>query len=53
MNSTACTQCKQPLSLDSSLVDLAPTAYDLIAGSLPPSPHQAPYRYLPEQGLAN
>ncbi|KAF8495856.1 APG6-domain-containing protein, partial [Gautieria morchelliformis] len=40
MNSTACTQCKQPLSLDSSLVDLAPSAYDLIAGSLPPSPHQ-------------
>jgi beclin len=40
MNSTVCTQCKQPLFLDSSLVDLAPSAYDLIAGSLPPSPHQ-------------
>lgn len=40
MNSTACTQCKQPLFLDSSLVDLAPSAYDMIAGSLPPSHQQ-------------
>ena len=37
MNSTVCTQCKQPLFLDSSLVDLAPSAYDIISGSLPPS----------------
>lgn len=40
MNSTICTQCKQPLFLDSSLVDLTPSAYDMISGSLPPSHHQ-------------
>ncbi|KAH9166433.1 APG6-domain-containing protein [Lactarius sanguifluus] len=31
-----CQQCKQPLQLDASLVDLAPSAYDMIVGSLPP-----------------
>ncbi|KAI0049976.1 APG6-domain-containing protein [Auriscalpium vulgare] len=31
-----CQQCKQPIQLDASLVDLAPSAYDMIAGSLPP-----------------
>lgn len=39
MNSIACTQCKQPLCLDASLVDLAPSAYDMMAGSLPRSHH--------------
>ncbi|KAI0358677.1 APG6-domain-containing protein [Trametes cingulata] len=33
-----CQQCKQPLHLDASLVDLSPSAYDLVASSLPPSP---------------
>ncbi|KAM5540209.1 hypothetical protein V8D89_006028 [Ganoderma adspersum] len=31
-----CQQCKQPLQLDASLVDLAPSAYDIVASSLPP-----------------
>lgn len=35
MTSTICTQCKQPLALDTSLVDLAPSAYDMMASSLP------------------
>ncbi|KAF8513161.1 APG6-domain-containing protein [Hysterangium stoloniferum] len=39
MSSTVCTQCKQPLALDASLVDLAPSAYDMMASSLPRSPH--------------
>ncbi|OCH87054.1 APG6-domain-containing protein [Obba rivulosa] len=33
-----CQQCKQPLQLDASLVDLSPSAYDMVAASLPPSP---------------
>ncbi|KAJ2972906.1 hypothetical protein NUW54_g12172 [Trametes sanguinea] len=33
-----CQQCKQPLHLDASLVDLAPSAYDLVGSSLPPAP---------------
>ncbi|KAI0036963.1 autophagy protein Apg6-domain-containing protein [Vararia minispora EC-137] len=38
-----CQQCKQPLQLDASLVDLAPSAYDMIVGSLPPqSPSHPP-----------
>ncbi|KAI0315700.1 APG6-domain-containing protein [Amylostereum chailletii] len=39
-----CQQCKQPLQLDASLVDLAPSAYDMIVGSLPPhwNAHQTP-----------
>ncbi|KAF9793187.1 APG6-domain-containing protein [Thelephora terrestris] len=32
-----CQQCKQPLQLDASLVDLTPSAWDMIAASLPPS----------------
>ncbi|KII92772.1 hypothetical protein PLICRDRAFT_51125 [Plicaturopsis crispa FD-325 SS-3] len=35
-----CQQCKQALQLDASLVDLAPSAYDMIAASLPPSHSQ-------------
>lgn len=33
-----CQQCKQPLQLDTSLVDLSPSAYDMVAASLPPTP---------------
>jgi beclin len=33
-----CQQCKEPLQLDASLIDLAPSAYDMITASLPPSP---------------
>ncbi|KAH7888689.1 APG6-domain-containing protein [Phlebopus sp. FC_14] len=33
-----CQQCKEPLQLDASLVDLSPSQYDLIAASLPPAP---------------
>lgn len=33
--SFVCQQCKQPLELDASLVDLTPSAYDVIASSLP------------------
>ncbi|KIM83245.1 hypothetical protein PILCRDRAFT_819486 [Piloderma croceum F 1598] len=32
-----CQQCKEPLQLDASLVDLAPSAYDMIVASLPQS----------------
>ncbi|TFK44335.1 beclin 1 protein [Crucibulum laeve] len=32
-----CQQCKEPLQLDASLIDLAPSAYDMIVGTLPPS----------------
>ncbi|KAF5389458.1 hypothetical protein D9757_004257 [Collybiopsis confluens] len=34
--SLLCQQCKEPLQLDASLVDLAPSAYDTIIASLPP-----------------
>ncbi|KAL0577019.1 Vacuolar protein sorting-associated protein atg6 [Marasmius crinis-equi] len=34
--SLVCQQCKEPLQLDSSIVDLAPSAFDTIAASLPP-----------------
>lgn len=30
-----CQQCKQPLQIDASLVDLAPSAYEMVAGSIP------------------
>jgi beclin len=30
-----CQQCKQPLQIDASLVDLAPSAYEMVAGSVP------------------
>ncbi|KIJ67786.1 hypothetical protein HYDPIDRAFT_107280 [Hydnomerulius pinastri MD-312] len=33
-----CQQCKEPLQLDASLVDLSPSQYDMIAASLPPAP---------------
>ncbi|PCH43377.1 APG6-domain-containing protein [Wolfiporia cocos MD-104 SS10] len=32
-----CQQCKQPLQLDASLVDLSPSAYDMVTASLPPA----------------
>jgi beclin len=32
-----CQQCKEPLQLDASLDDLAPSAYDTIVSALPPS----------------
>ncbi|GLB37672.1 putative autophagy protein Apg6 [Lyophyllum shimeji] len=32
-----CQQCKEPLQLDASLIDLAPSAYDMITATLPPS----------------
>ncbi|KAK0504829.1 beclin 1 protein [Armillaria luteobubalina] len=32
-----CQQCKEPLQLDASLVDLAPSAYDMIVTSAPPA----------------
>ncbi|KAF5380616.1 hypothetical protein D9615_004636 [Tricholomella constricta] len=31
-----CQQCKEPLQLDASLIDLAPSAYDMITATLPP-----------------
>ncbi|KAF8894100.1 beclin 1 protein [Infundibulicybe gibba] len=33
-----CQQCKEPLQLDASLIDLAPSTYDMIVGTLPTSP---------------
>ncbi|KAJ7783088.1 autophagy protein Apg6-domain-containing protein [Mycena metata] len=36
--SLVCQQCKEPLELDASLSDLAPSAYDMIVASLPPAP---------------
>ncbi|KAJ7188316.1 autophagy protein Apg6-domain-containing protein [Mycena filopes] len=36
--SVVCQQCKEPLELDASLSDLAPSAYDMIVASLPPAP---------------
>ncbi|KAF9501941.1 APG6-domain-containing protein [Pleurotus eryngii] len=35
-NGLLCQQCKEPLQLDASLIDLAPSAYDMIVASLPP-----------------
>ncbi|KDQ57448.1 hypothetical protein JAAARDRAFT_58061 [Jaapia argillacea MUCL 33604] len=34
-----CQQCKNPLQPDASLIDLAPSAFDVVAGALPPPPH--------------
>ncbi|KAF9263395.1 APG6-domain-containing protein [Marasmius fiardii PR-910] len=34
--SLVCQQCKEPLQLDASIVDLAPSAFDTIVASLPP-----------------
>ncbi|KAJ6475325.1 autophagy protein Apg6-domain-containing protein [Mycena vitilis] len=38
MNNIICQQCKEPLELDASLSDLAPSTYDMIVASLPPAP---------------
>ncbi|KIY74335.1 APG6-domain-containing protein [Cylindrobasidium torrendii FP15055 ss-10] len=42
-----CQQCKEPLQLDQSLVDLAPSAYDMVVSSAPhsvqPSSSSIPY----------
>ncbi|KAF8348382.1 beclin 1 protein [Amanita rubescens] len=35
--SIVCQQCKEPLQLDASLIDLSPSAYDAIAANLPPA----------------
>ncbi|KAF7315400.1 Glutamate-cysteine ligase catalytic subunit [Mycena indigotica] len=40
--SIACQQCKEILELDASLADLAPSAYDMIVASLPPSTPNRP-----------
>ncbi|KAF8629407.1 hypothetical protein AX15_003461 [Amanita polypyramis BW_CC] len=38
-----CQQCKEPLQLDASLIDLTPSTYDAIAANLPsPSPRGPP-----------
>lgn len=38
MMNYVCQQCKEPLLLDASLVELSPSQYDMIATSLPSSP---------------
>ncbi|KAH7916568.1 APG6-domain-containing protein [Hygrophoropsis aurantiaca] len=45
--SYVCQQCKEPVQLDASLVDLAPSAYDMIVASLPPAPSSRA-RYMTE-----
>lgn len=35
-----CQQCKEPLQLDASLIDLAPSAYDMIVATLPSQSHR-------------
>ncbi|KAH9963869.1 autophagy protein Apg6-domain-containing protein [Russula dissimulans] len=47
-----CQQCKQPLQLDASLIDLTPSAYDMIVGSLPPQPNTQPPPASEEEKLA-
>ncbi|EIW83067.1 APG6-domain-containing protein [Coniophora puteana RWD-64-598 SS2] len=42
-----CQQCKEALHLDASLVDLTPSAYDMIGASLPSAP-PSPARYMSE-----
>lgn len=37
-----CQQCKQPLQLDPSIAELDPSAYDMLAASLPQSSPKAP-----------
>ncbi|KAG7446340.1 APG6-domain-containing protein [Guyanagaster necrorhizus] len=39
-----CQQCKEPLQLDASLVDLAPSAYDMIVTSVSPAQSSSPAR---------
>lgn len=36
-----CQQCKQPLQIDASLVDLSPSAYEMVAGSIPRYGHSS------------
>ena len=48
--SFVCQQCKQPLQLDESLIDLTPSAYDVIASALPPKPR--PTQLTDEEKLA-
>ncbi|KAG8213938.1 APG6-domain-containing protein [Butyriboletus roseoflavus] len=45
--SYVCQQCKEPLQLDASLVDLSPSQYDMLAASLPPAPSTR-VRYMTE-----
>ncbi|KAJ3507629.1 hypothetical protein NLJ89_g6196 [Agrocybe chaxingu] len=40
-----CQQCKEPLQIDASLVDLAPSAYDMIVATLPSSPSASAQTY--------
>ncbi|KAI9507462.1 APG6-domain-containing protein [Russula earlei] len=47
-----CQQCKQPLQLDASLIDLTPSAYDRFLGSLPPQPTIQPPPASEEEKLA-
>ncbi|KXN90987.1 Beclin-1-like protein B [Leucoagaricus sp. SymC.cos] len=47
-----CQQCKEPLQPDASLIDLAPSAYDTVAASLPASPTQHARQLTNEQKLA-
>lgn len=35
MNGLACQQCHQPIQIDESLIDLTPSNYELVAGSIP------------------
>ncbi|KAF8160746.1 beclin 1 protein [Crassisporium funariophilum] len=44
-----CQQCKEPLQIDGSLVDLAPSAYDMIVATLPSSPTADNTRKQPER----
>ncbi|KDR75148.1 hypothetical protein GALMADRAFT_249077 [Galerina marginata CBS 339.88] len=53
-----CQQCKEPLQIDGSLVDLAPSAYDMIVATLPSSSipnntSKSPERSTSEQSSAS
>ncbi|KAI0766507.1 hypothetical protein BC629DRAFT_890866 [Irpex lacteus] len=50
--SYVCHQCKQALQLDASLEDLSPSAYDMIASSLPPAQSLQSRPTLPSEKLA-
>ncbi|KAI0085187.1 APG6-domain-containing protein [Irpex rosettiformis] len=50
--SYVCHQCKHPLQLDASLEDLSPSAYDMIASSLPPAQSLQSRPALPSEKLA-
>ncbi|PPQ98701.1 hypothetical protein CVT24_003409 [Panaeolus cyanescens] len=47
-----CQQCKEPLQIDASLVDLAPSAYDMIVGTLPTASSSLSKRYVSEKNGA-